>query len=1534
MKGFLRLLVCLFLFLNSCRTVRSLPFFFFADFSDPNGRLIVDTDSNLFTSESGRQTNLFVRLNRSPQGTVRVGPIQVSDSTEGQLLSETFLSFDSSNWESFQSVTLKGADDSLSDGNVTYQVSFGNWETEDNSFKNQALPVVSVVNTDDETSGIAVSPSTGLLTSESGTQSKLSYVLQTKPMRTVTITGFTSSNTNEATPQNISLTFSPDNWDVPQSIMVTGVDDSTIDGPQNYIISAGLSTSADPSYQGKSVPVAVGTNTDNDAAGFTVVSLNTNTITEAGASTSFLVVLNTIPTSNVNISSMVASPATEAVVSPSSLTFTPSNWNVAQAVTVSGLDDFEADGNRTVTVVVSTASSGDANYNGLAGPSFPSITNTDDDTRGILRTPSTGNTISENGGSQIFSIQLNSRPPAGTTVTISGISSSNPSLISVTPATLVFDASNWSTPQTVTASAINNQIDEDTRSVTVSFGSIDTSSGSRDPGYDSVAIPSSVSLSVTDEDTAGFTVTPVSGLVVDENAGPISTTFTVVLQSQPTANVSIPSIVSSNTSEITVSPSNLTFTTSNWNTPQTVTLTSVIDGTLDGNIAVNITLASATSADPKYSGLTPSSVSATNIDSGAPQVILQNISSALNLPEDGTSTITFEIKLAILPGANVTIGPIVSSDTTEAVILDSSGNPTTSRTLVFDTTTNNAAGFTGSNSSGSWNMAQTITIRSVADPFDDGDLPVDINIPVASGSFYAGLRPTTVISGYTPGTGNLRLHVIDNDTKGFSISSTTVSVTEGGANGTFTVALTAAPCNTPGNLANCTAGSITIPLSSETFTAPDFTQYTFSPSSLTFDQTNWSTAQTVTIVPVDDAVDEIATRSHTLVLGAVSASGTDFDGFDPSDVTIQISDNDNPTARVTFALRTGSQAFTAENGLRTTYQIQLASQPLTGNSVSVTVATSDSTEGSILISTSPDVLANSNVYTFTSANWNSPVDVVIVGQSDADTSNTAYNITVGSGSETGSTASWYTGFTGATGTTAALINYDVGSNPITVATPASMTMAENAAAFNVFVFLSQAPTSNVTIPVSRSTSFPCRLMTSPSNVDQFSISTTLITITPANWNQSGTHNRITVTPNNDPVNDGNISCPIQIGWDGASTYTASADAFFNGFDPTDPVLTLNDNDTAGVVSSNLTPSPLVTSESGASASFGLNLASQPTANVTVSLTSNPSSIVNFSSTSLTFTPANYTTVQTVTITGQNIGTSGDQSYTISPSTTTAEVSTGGTGARIYDGTLTIASLSATNRELLYDIIPCTTAVAMSACGTSANASGGLVSSPSLVTTEAGGAARFQIRLRARPSSTVSFTISSSNTNEGSISPTSISFTTANWNTYQEVIITGVDDSVVDGTIAYQINFSTLSGGGTGFNGSSLPSVSISNTDNDTASVIVSPTAGLVTTEAGGTAQFTIQLSSQPTASVTIPLTSSNLTEGTVSPSTLVFDGNCPGANCWSTAQTVTITGVDDAVPLSGNANYQIITGDIVSTDPNYGAITGTSIPDVSVTNQE
>ena len=76
----------------------------------------------------------------------------------------------------------------------------------------------------------------------------------------------------------------------------------------------------------------------------------------------------------------LSAPATHAKgrVSTSSLIFTPSNWNTAQTVTVTGVDDIVVDGNVGYTIVLGLATSADPDFNGL-NPTDVSVTNTDND---------------------------------------------------------------------------------------------------------------------------------------------------------------------------------------------------------------------------------------------------------------------------------------------------------------------------------------------------------------------------------------------------------------------------------------------------------------------------------------------------------------------------------------------------------------------------------------------------------------------------------------------------------------------------------------------------------------------------------------------------------------------------------------------------------------------------------------------------------------------------------------------------------------------------------------------------------------------------------------------------------------------------------------------------------------------------------------------------------------------------------------------------------------------------------------------------
>src|SRR5438094_627130 len=328
-------------------------------------------------------------------------------------------------------------------------------------------------------------------------------------------------------------------------------------------------------------------------------------------------------------------------------------------------------------------------------------------------------------------------------------------------------------------------------------------------------------------------------------------------------------------------------------------------------------------------------------------------------------------------------------------------------------------------------------------------------------------------------------------------------------------------------------------------------------------------------------------------------------------------------------------------------------------------------------------------------------------------------------------------------------------------------------------------------------------------------------------------------------------------------------------------------------------SGLTTTEGGGTATFTVVLDSAPSANVTIGLSSNDLTEGTVSPASVTFTPGNWSTAQTVTVTGVNdFVADGNVAYTIvTAAATSTDAGYGGTNAR--DGAVT---------------------------NTDDDTAGIAVGPASgLTTTEGGGTATFMVALTSQPTANVTIGLSSSDLTEGTVAPASVTFTPANWNTAQTVTVTGVDDFVADGAVAYTIVTAAATSTDPGYSGRNAPDMGVTNTDDDNAGITVIPTSGLTTTEGGGTATFTVVLTSQPTANVTIGLSSSDLTEGTVAPASVTFtSGN------WNTAQTVTVTGVDDFVTHRA-LGYTLLPYTTLFRSPGYS---GRNAPDVAVTNTD
>ena len=108
---------------------------------------------------------------------------------------------------------------------------------------------------------------------------------------------------------------------------------------------------------------------------------------------------------------------------------------------------------------------------------------------------------------------------------------------------------------------------------------------------------------------------------------------------------------SSNAAEGTVKPAKVTFTTDNWDKPQTVTVTGVSDSVTDGNKLYTIVTSPAKSADPTFSGVDPSDVSVTNQDDDSGSFDIQVTMTGVPDPVSAGGNVVYTITVTNLgPG--------------------------------------------------------------------------------------------------------------------------------------------------------------------------------------------------------------------------------------------------------------------------------------------------------------------------------------------------------------------------------------------------------------------------------------------------------------------------------------------------------------------------------------------------------------------------------------------------------------------------------------------------------------------------------------------------------------------------------------------------------------------------------------------------------------------------------------------------------------------------------------------------------------------
>ncbi|NJK60097.1 MAG: hypothetical protein HC918_07485 [Oscillatoriales cyanobacterium SM2_1_8] len=241
-----------------------------------------------------------------------------------------------------------------------------------------------------------------------------------------------------------------------------------------------------------SSPVTV-TITDIDTAG---ISVNPTQIltSEAGTAGTFAIALDSQPTATVTVD-LTGLVATQGTLSTQALTFNATNWDQAQTVTVTGVDNDDATPNPPYTLTLAP-SSGDGKYGGLTNLPTVQVTNQDNDGFGVSIGSLMGNVAEGATTAASYTLNLNRATSSEVTFRVSGGEQLEVSTSSSGPFSRSVDFSKSDTSlQTIYVRAVNDQKIEGDHSGTLTHEVFATN----DPNYSGIKI-SNLEVNILDND--------------------------------------------------------------------------------------------------------------------------------------------------------------------------------------------------------------------------------------------------------------------------------------------------------------------------------------------------------------------------------------------------------------------------------------------------------------------------------------------------------------------------------------------------------------------------------------------------------------------------------------------------------------------------------------------------------------------------------------------------------------------------------------------------------------------------------------------------------------------------------------------------------------------------------------------------------------------------------------------------------------------------------------------------------------------------
>ncbi len=1317
-------------------------------------------------------------------------------------------------------VTVQLTNDDVSEDTEFFGFKISN--AQNAQLRNKATEEVADVGLlDDDPRGVAIDPTSISLEEpapgEAAVASSYTVKLNSKPTDTVTVTigganpavslsGATLSNTN-------TLTFTTSNWDTAQSVTVTPVEDAN--GIGETITLTHIQSGGD--YTGIAADSVTINVTDSDTRNV-VLSPTSLTVTEGDdTGVSYTVKLSTQPSDTITVtigghSGTDLSISGATLSNSNTLTFSMSNWNTAQMVTVKAGHDGNADdesetlthtasggdyANLTKDLPVTVTDDAPATVTVQFGQAAYTVAESDDpDTTDVAEnTVEVTVTLSADPERTVIIPIEKTNQGGATTADYSGV-----------PQNVTFDSGDTSKSFTFTAETDTD--DDDGESVQLSFGATL-------PDGVSAGTPATSAVTITDDDVPSVTVSFGSAAYTVAESDDTDTTdvtentveVTVTLSADPERTVIIP-IEKTNqggatTADYSGVPQNVTFDSGD--TSKSFTFTAAHDTVDDDGESVQLSFG-ATLPDGVSAG-TPATSAVTITDDDVPSVTVSFGAAAYTVAESDDSdtpdltenTVEVTVTLSADPERTVII-PIEKINQGGATTADYSGVP---QNVTFD----------------SGDTSKSFTFTAETDTDDDDGESVQL-------SFGATL-PTGVSAG-TPATSAVT--ITDDDVPSVTVSFGSAAYTVAESDDSDTTGVTENTVEVTVTLSADPERTVIIPIEKTNQGGATTADYSGVPQNVTFD--SGDTSKSFTFTAAHDTVDDDG-ESVNLSFGATLPDGVS--AGTPATSAVTITDDDVPSVMVSF----GAASYTVAEGSSRTVTVTLDADP----ERTLTIPIEAANEGG----------ASDSDYTGV------PVNVTFEA---GDTSQTFdISATEDNLAEAGEKVKLSFGTLPAEATagdpavaTVSLLDRTQGQDlptPPTVHFENAAYSVNEGASVAVKVKLSKAPGSEAVIPISRAN------RAGATDPDHSGVPDTLT------FGATDTEKTITFAATDDTVDDDGEKVELSFGTLPGGFTATSGEA-------SEAVVTITDDDDATAKAIVLSPASITVEEENATGTtYTVKLASQPSGDVTVIVYGLSGTDLIISGTTLnandeltlTFTASDWSAAQTVTVkAAHDADPFGDTAFLLHRAT--------GGG---YDSASKTLPVTVTDDD--------TAAVVLS---------------PASITVNEGDTTgvTYTVKLSHAPAGAVTVTIGGHSGTDLSVSGTALtgnqlSFTALNWSAAQTVTVKADND---DNAVSESLTLTHTPSGGGYSTAADLP---VTVTDDDSAAIVLSESA-LTLTEGDDTGvSYTVKLSTRPSDTITVTIGGHSGTDLSVSGTTLTGNQLSFTALNWSAAQTVTVKAGED-----------------------------------------